>query len=249
MSTPGVTRQDLLPGNPDRSRHAARAARLLEGREPDDIVAWSIDTFGHRLGFTTALGYAGIVLLDLLRRRLALVEAHFIDTRCHFDETIDLLRRLEAWGEATPGGRVRFITLQSHLSDEQIAERAGAPPWQSNPDLCCRLRKVEPLARVLPTRDAWLSALRRDQSGSRASIEPVQLDTRGTLKIHPLATWTAAQCWDHIHANNIPYNPLHDCGYPSIGCMHCTVPIHTGEHERAGRWAGTGKTECGIHTT
>ncbi len=247
MSTPGVTAQQLMPAAPERARHAALAARMLDGREPDEIVAWAAATFGARLGFTTGLGFGGVVLLDLLRRHMPVVEVFFIDTGNHFDETLELLHRLEAWGEGPGGGRVRFTMVRSHRSDEEVVRLAGSPPWLANPDLCCRLRKVEPMERVTPTRDAWLSALRRDQGGSRAAVDVVRIDARGVLKIHPLARWTADRCWQHIRTHGLPYNPLHDCGYRSVGCVHCTVPVGTGEQERAGRWAGTGKTECGLH--
>ncbi len=239
------TAHELRPDHPDRARHVARAAAALAGREPADVIDWAAATFADRLGVTTGLGYSGVVLLDLLLRRLPSVEACFIDTGCHFDETIDLLRRLERWG----GGRLRFNVLRTALTDEQIRARAGAPPWRADPDLCCRLRKVEPMERVVATRDAWCSALRRDQGPSRTSLAPVRLDARGVLRIHPLAAWSAERCWAHIRARSLPYNPLHDCGYPSVGCIHCTVPVHTGEHERTGRWASTPKTECGLHTT
>ncbi|MFG0284871.1 MAG: phosphoadenylyl-sulfate reductase [Phycisphaerales bacterium JB039] len=239
---------DLLPGSAQRAARVAEAARQLEGREPGEIIDWALGIFGAGLGFTTALGYGGIVLLDLLRRRTGLVEAHFIDTGHHFDETIELLGRIEAWSDAAGAGRIRFIILRPEVSDEDVVRAAGSPPWKVNPDVCCRLRKVEPLQRIIHTRDAWLSALRRDQAQSRAQIDVVRLDGRGVLKIHPLAGWTARQCWDYIGAHGLPYNPLHDCGYPSVGCTHCTVPVYAGEHERTGRWASIGKTECGLHT-
>ena len=248
MSASFTASRDLCPGSPQRAGRVAEVARLLDGQEPGEVIAWATGTFGARLGFTTALGYGGIVLLDLLRRRLPLVEAHFIDTGHHFDETIELLRRIEAWSGADGAGRIRFIILRADVSDEEVVRAAGSPPWKANPDLCCRLRKVEPFQRIIHTRDAWLSAMRRDQADSRARIDVVRLDRRGILKIHPLADWTAARCWDYIRAHGLPYNPLHDCGYPSVGCTHCTVPVYTGEHERAGLWASIAKTECGLHT-
>lgn len=247
MPTPGLTARELSAGCAERAGNVAIAAGALRGREPGGVVAWAVETFGAGLGFTTGLGFGGVVLLDLLRRRQSLVEAFFIDTGNHFDETLELLHRLEAWGEDGSGGRVRFTVLRPEVSAERVAELAGSPPWQADPDLCCRLRKIEPMERVLATRDAWLSALRRDQGGARAAVEAVRLDARGVLKIHPLAGWTAERCWEHIRANRLPYNPLHDCGYRSVGCVHCTVPVGAAEAERAGRWAGRGKTECGLH--
>ncbi len=213
----------------------------LEHASASQIIDYALRKYGDRLGVMTALGYSGIVLMDLLRQRLPALTAYFIDTGFHFPETLALMDRLEAeWN-------VRFVRLGPSLRGEQIDSIIGARAWESNPDLCCMYRKVEPMLRVLQTKDAWMAALRRDQADTRRSIPPIKLDRRGTLKIYPLAGWTAEDCWRYIREHDLPYNPLHDEGYLSIGCTHCTRPVAQGEHERAGRWQDRGKVECGLH--
>lgn len=232
----------------DRRRFVRSHARRLRDSPPDQIVAWAVKQFGDHLGFMTSLGFGGLVLIDLLRRRLPVVHACFVDTGAHFDETLELLERVRTWSESDGSGRVCFTVLRPTVSSESLIKLAGSPPWQHSPDVCCRLRKVEPMRAVLPTREAWMSALRREQGGSRMTTEVVRLDAGGAPRIHPLAFWRSAQCWDYIRSRGIPYNPLHDCGYSSVGCVHCTVPVIAGEGERTGRWVATDKTECGLHT-
>ena len=124
----------------------------------------------------------------------------------------------------------------------------GPNLWESNPDRCCHIRKVEPLIEVLRPYAAWVSGIRREQSPSRAGARKVERSERyGVWKVQPLAEWTEADVWRYISDNEIPYNPLHDVGYRSIGCIPCTRPTRPDEEERAGRWAGSDKLECGIH--
>ncbi len=218
------------------------AAAALDGKSVDEILDWAFGVFGDRLGMMTALGYSGIILLDFLRKRKPDMEIFTIDTGHLFQETIELRDRLEReWG-------IRFRVLEPVTTMEQLVELVGPDPWTLNPDLCCHYRKVEPLLRVIHERDAWLSAIRRDQSISRADADVVEMDGRGVIKVQPLVAWTFDRAWDYIRSNNIPYNPLHDQGYPSVGCVHCTSPVKPGEHERAGRWNSQPKLECGIHT-
>jgi phosphoadenosine phosphosulfate reductase len=127
--------------------------------------------------------------------------------------------------------------------------REGPNLWERDPDRCCHIRKVEPLLSVLGGYDGWISGIRRDQSPSRADTAKVQWSERyGVWKIHPLADWSEKRVWAYIAVNEIPYNPLHDVGFRSIGCIPCTRPTAPDEEERAGRWAGSDKLECGIHT-
>ena len=120
--------------------------------------------------------------------------------------------------------------------------------WASQPDQCCELRKIVPLTRILGEYSAWITGIRRDQSPSRATTPKLQWSERyGVWKVHPLADWDERKVWLYIHVNEIPFNPLHDAGYRSIGCMPCTSRTEPGENVRAGRWRGSGKTECGIH--
>ncbi|MEO0588765.1 MAG: phosphoadenylyl-sulfate reductase, partial [Planctomycetota bacterium] len=180
-------------------------------------------------------------MLHAMLRAVPRVPVYFIYTRKHFAETLGLIDRLKAeWG-------LEIEVLQTAVSEEEIEQRIGPEAWKHYPDLCCHLRKVEPLAEVLPKADAWVSALRRDQASTRAHLGAVEVDGRGDVKLYPLAGWTRADCWDYIKRNDLPYNPLHSEGYPSVGCEPCTRRVKPGEHERAGRWSGQGKTECGLH--
>jgi phosphoadenosine phosphosulfate reductase len=126
--------------------------------------------------------------------------------------------------------------------------RLGGPIYATHPDECCRLRKVEPLKRAVEGHTAWISAIRRDQTPNRAKSGIVEWDAKFNLvKINPLANWSKRDVWAYIQINEIPYNPLHDCGYPSVGCWPCTRAVQAGEDDRAGRWSNLAKTECGIH--
>ena len=124
----------------------------------------------------------------------------------------------------------------------------GERLWERQPDLCCKLRKVEPLEEMLVDLRAWITAIRRDQTRSRARAAIIERDRKfGLIKINPLAAWSAVRVWDYIVKHDVPYNPLHSTGYSSIGCMPCTTPVQIGEDSRAGRWRGSSKTECGLH--
>jgi len=218
------------------------AATALEGKSTDEILEWAFATFGDGLGFMTALGYSGLVLMDFVRRRRPDMEIFTIDTGHLFPETIELRERLaREWG-------IRFTVLRPLMPMAELERIVGPNPWSVNPDLCCHYLKVEPLLRVIHTRAAWLSAVRRDQSATRADADVVEMDGRGTIKVQPMVSWTSERAWDYIRSHKVPYSPLHDRGYLSVGCVHCTSPVKPGEHERSGRWNSQPKLECGIHT-
>ena len=164
-----------------------------------------------------------------------------LDTHLFFKETYETRERLvERYGLSLI--RPEVITMAEQH------KREGPNLWESNPDRCCHIRKVEPLIETLRPYDAWVSGIRRDQSPSRATARKVERSERyGVWKIQPLADWSEQDVWTYIMANDIPYNPLHDAGYRSIGCIPCTRPTRPDEEERAGRWAGSDKLECGIH--
>ena len=131
--------------------------------------------------------------------------------------------------------------------DEQAAEH-GPQLWLQSPDRCCQMRKVEPLRRKLATLDAWIAAIRRDQTPDRAHARKIEWDSKfGLVKVNPICDWSSDMVWDYVRANDVPYNPLHDRGYPSIGCQPCTTPVAHGDDPRSGRWTGLAKTECGLH--
>jgi phosphoadenosine phosphosulfate reductase len=166
-----------------------------------------------------------------------------LDTHLFFRETYETRERLiERYG---------LTLLRPEIPTVAEQHRAEGPNlWERDPDRCCHIRKVEPLLHALQPYDAWISGIRRDQSPSRAGTAKIERSDRyGVWKIHPLADWDEKRVWAYVAVNEIPYNPLHEAGYRSIGCIPCTRPITPGEEERAGRWAGSDKLECGIHLT
>jgi phosphoadenylyl-sulfate reductase (thioredoxin) len=190
----------------------------------------------------TGFGPEGGVLVDLVGVHALPIDIFTVDTGLLFPETYELWRRLER----RYGLRIRAV--RPRLGVEAQAEGWGPRLWERRPSQCCALRKMEPLTRALEGYDAWITAIRRDQTPERASARVVEWEPRhGVIKINPLAGWAAADVWSYLRANDVPYNPLHDRGYPSIGCRPCTTPVIAGEPERAGRWRGHTKTECGLH--
>jgi phosphoadenosine phosphosulfate reductase len=166
-----------------------------------------------------------------------------LDTQLFFKETYETRDRLvERYG-------LKLIRPDVISVAEQHA-REGHNLWERDPDRCCHIRKVEPLEQALAPFDAWVTGIRREQALTRANAQRVEWGARyGVWKIQPLVDWNAKRVQAYIHVNEIPYNPLHDAGYPSIGCIPCTRPVLAGEDERAGRWTGADKIECGIHTS
>lgn len=220
----------------------SQVSDAFELAEPASIVRWAIETFGDGLTLGTAFGVSGIVLMDLAIRVRPDVEIFYIDTGMFFEETYALIEQLEAhWGRT-------FTAYRPTISLERQTEEYGDELWASNPDQCCLMRKVMPMRRALTARTAWLTAVRRDQASTRADTPILQLNRKfNVVKIAPLANWTERQVWTWLMEQGLPYNVLHDHGYPSIGCRPCTSPVEGGDDLRAGRWAGTGKTECGLH--
>ncbi len=218
-----------------------KIANELKNKSTIEIVEWAINYYKEDLGFMTALGSSGIVLLHHALKISKNIQPYFIDTGFHFNETMELLNKVQKFW------KIEFQVLKPVISDNRLNELIGEKPWETNPDICCHYRKVDPLLRVIHTKEIWMSALRRDQSTARAKLEVLELDGRGTLKIYPLVHWSYEEVWQYIRDNNLFYNELHDKNYPSLGCTHCTSPTKKGEHERSGRWNSMPKLECGIH--
>ncbi len=214
----------------------------------NDILAWCWKEFGIRAGIGTSFQGAGIVIMHHAAEAGFGFQIFTLDTGLLFAETLELKRLIE--------GRlgIRIETVKPTLTVEEQAAEYGAALWQRNPDLCCSLRKVLPLQNKLRDLDVWITGLRRQQSETRAKTQILELykfdvlRDQVILKLNPLANWTREQVWNHIRTHNLPYNPLHDLGYRSIGCVPCTRKTAEGENERAGRWTGFDKSECGIHT-
>lgn len=214
----------------------------LESASPREILQWSYATFGNTLAMATGFGASGIVLTHLLTTILPDPEVFYLDTDLLFPETYALRDRLaETLG-------VRFVRVHGGKTVEEQEAEHGPALWERNANQCCFLRKVLPLRHFLRDKEAWITGIRRDQAITRAKASVIDWDAgNGLIKINPLAFWTSEEVWSYIRLNDLPYNELHDRGYPSIGCMPCTRAVSTGEDERSGRWAGSGKVECGIH--
>lgn len=214
----------------------------FENATPQTVLKWAIQEFGSDVALATGFGAEGCVLVDMVARIDPSTRIFYLDTDLHFAETYELRDRLaERYG-------VRFERRSAVRSLEQQALRHGDKLWERDPDLCCRLRKVEPLKQMLSGLRAWITAIRRDQSPARARAKVVEHDAKfGLIKVNPLVTWTRQQVWKYIVENDVPYNTLYDQGYSSIGCQPCTTPVQINEGQRAGRWRGFQKTECGLH--
>lgn len=212
---------------------------------PSEILLWAVDQFPRR-GFTCSFGGTGIILAHMIGTLKLPIPVYFLNTGYLFRET---LQSRDAFAQRYG---LTVVDVVPDVTVEEQAARLGPDLYRSNPDMCCQIRKVDPMQRLLQDLDAWISGLRRDQSGGREGVDVVERHTlpdgRAIAKLNPLALWTKEQCWDYIRAHGLPYNPLLDRGYRSIGCWPCTVRVGEGQGERDGRWAGTSKTECGLHT-
>jgi phosphoadenosine phosphosulfate reductase len=221
----------------------AEASRKLESAEPAEIIRWAWERFGTGLTMATAFGPEGCLILHWIATVAPGMHVFNLDTGYQFHETLELRDRIAA----RYGIEVVLERPDSPVADYERLH--GGPLYRTDPDRCCADRKLAVVRRVLAGFEAWMTAIRRDQSPDRATAPIVGWDHKfGVVKISPLATWTKARVWDAIVKHDVPYNPLHDQGYVSIGCAPCTRAITFGEDERAGRWSGTAKTECGLHT-
>ena len=215
----------------------------LERMDAATLLSWVSGRFPDQVVCLAALGAEDCVLIDMIARQGLPIPVVTIDTAVLFRETYALWSRLEKkYGISIEGIRSDLIPV-SGPTDADLDRL-----WEREPDRCCHLRKVVPLRRELDGRQAWITGIRREQSETRRNARQVEWDGAfGLVKLNPLATWTADQMWSYIRANDVPYNPLHDAGYPSVGCEPCTSRVADGESARAGRWRGNEKTECGLH--
>ncbi len=217
---------------------------FLEGATAEEVLTWAVETYYPRFCMATALGPEGCVIISMLAKIEPRAYVFNLDTGYQFRETLELRQRIaERYGI--------IVDLQRpDLSVEAYEAVHGGPVYKSDPDQCCLDRKVRVLERVAMNFDAWATGVRRDQSPTRADTPIVKWDKKfGLVKINPLATWTKNDVWRRIIDEKILYNLLHDQGYASIGCRPCTRAVTLGEDERAGRWTGTAKSECGLHAS
>ncbi len=222
--------------------HWDRAQVFAEQWNAEEVLRWAFFTYGKRMAMASGFGVEGMALIDIASRVLPDLKVFTLDTEFLFSETYDLIDRVEKrYG-------IKVERIYSTLPPEAQQRIHGPALWTIDPDKCCSLRKIEPLRQKLSELRAWITAIRRDQTSARSSAGKVEWDAKFELvKINPIADWTNEMVWNYVRKHNVPYNPLHDRNYPSIGCTHCTRPVQPGEDMRAGRWSGSQKTECGLH--
>jgi phosphoadenosine phosphosulfate reductase len=220
----------------------AVAGTALAAASPETVLRWAVDTFGDRLTMATAFGAEGCCILHMLAEIAPKTRIFNLDTGYQFAETLELREKIrERYG-------IEVELIQPELTVEEYEAEHGGPLYRHRPDQCCYDRKLVPLQRAVAGYEAWITAIRREQTIHRAQAEVVQWDPKfGLLKVNPLLNWTRKDVWRFIFKHRIPYNPLHDQGFPSIGCWPCTRPAGENGDERSGRWAGTMKKECGLH--
>lgn len=218
------------------------AQATAERWNAEELLTWAAREFRERAALASSFGAEDVVLIDMISGIAAPFAVFTLDTDFLFPESYELISRIEQKYE------IRVERLHPRLSPESQAREFGDELWKSQPDRCCQIRKVEPLTERLKASSAWITGIRRGQSPTRANARKLEWDAKfGLVKLNPIADWTEAQVWEYVRSHNVPYNPLHDRGYPSIGCTHCTRAVLPGEDPRAGRWSGFAKTECGLH--
>ncbi len=241
--TPEAPSPGVLVLTPELEQEIREENARLETATPQEILRWVTGRFGDKFTMATAFGPEGMCILHMLSEIAPQTHIFNLDTGYQFQETLDLRERvLQRYGMAVE-------MKQPETTVAQYEQLHGGPLYKTNPDQCCFDRKVKVLREASKGWSAWMSGIRRDQSTDRASVPIVGWDKKfGLVKISPLANWTKKEVWKLITEEDIPYNPLHDQGYTSIGCWPCTRAVMIGEDERAGRWSGSAKTECGLHT-
>ena len=218
----------------------------FQNESTEKILAWAWERFSARAAIGTSFQGAGLVIMHLAKQSQLHFPVFTLNTGLLFPETFALIKRLEDYFQFS------IELLKPDLSVERQGEVHGPELWKHDPDLCCTMRKVLPLQNKLEELDCWITGLRREQSQSRSDTDVVEVyafaATKDIVKLNPVAHWTRDAIWQYLKKHQIPYNPLNDQGYRSIGCWPCTAKTATGESERAGRWTGFNKVECGIHT-
>ncbi|HXZ42734.1 MAG TPA: phosphoadenylyl-sulfate reductase [Terriglobales bacterium] len=233
------------PANPVMIQEDQQSQVLLSADSwtAEQVLHWAFTTYEKtKVAVASAFGAEGIVTIDVAAQVCPDFAVFTIDTGYLFPETLALIEKVEQ----RYGIHVQRITSTIPLKAQ--LEPYAPDLWSRDPDLCCRLRKIEPLKQKLAELRAWITAIRRDQTPARQHASKIEWDSAFQLtKINPLADWTTEMVWNYIRKHRLDYNPMHDRGYPSIGCTHCTRPVRIGEELRAGRWSGFAKTECGMH--
>jgi phosphoadenosine phosphosulfate reductase len=212
-------------------------------KEAFEVLKWAYKTYEDEIVYACSFGAEGIVLIDMISKVNKYARIVFLDTDLHFKETYELIDRVK---ERYPTLRIELA--KPNLTLEEQAEIHGDKLWEREPNKCCNIRKIEPLTKELSGATAWISGLRREQSPTRSKTQFINKDDKfKSIKVCPLIHWTWKDVWMYIEAFKLPYNVLHDQDYPSIGCEKCTLPAADPNDTRSGRWANSGKTECGLH--
>jgi phosphoadenosine phosphosulfate reductase len=213
-----------------------------EGWSAEEVLRWGLAEFSPRAAIASSFGAEDVALIDIAARVRPDIRVFTLDTDFLFAETYQLIDQIEKkYG-------IRVERVKSLLTPEKQAELHAPKLWTIDPNKCCELRKVEPLKAKLGELTAWATGIRRDQAPTRANAKKIEWDEKfGLVKMNPLADWTWENVWEYVRAHNVPYNPLHEQNYPSIGCTYCTRQVQPGEDPRAGRWSGFAKKECGLH--
>lgn len=216
--------------------------RYFDPYDTGAVLRWATEEYDQHLAISTNFGVSGVVIMHHISKISPGTTIFYLDTGLMFDETLDLAEKLEEHLG------IYLTRITTSVSLEEQSRLYGEKLWESDPDMCCYIRKVMPLQQYLEDKKAWVTGIRRDQSATRGTTPIFQWnESNQVLKINPLAYWTEEQVWSYIKEHGLPYNELHDRDYSSIGCRPCTRPVQQGGDLRSGRWVGTMKTECGLH--
>lgn len=227
-----------------------RLADEFESKSAQDVLKWALDTFGTKIGLASSFGSEDVAIIDMMTRiDKSSTKVFTLETGRLNQETYDVMDAV----------RARYgINIEAYFPDQkEVEDMIGSKGMNlmyesmENRKLCCEIRKVHPLNRALATLDGWITGLRRDQVATRSTTKKIQIDVAhgGIVKLNPIADWSSDMVWDYIRKHSVPYNALHDKGFPSIGCEPCTRAVQPGEDPRSGRWwwENAAAKECGLH--
>ncbi|GIK42518.1 MAG: phosphoadenosine phosphosulfate reductase [Chloroflexota bacterium] len=213
----------------------------FERLPPAEILEWAWNTFAPHIAASSSFQTQSLPLLHLISQVCPAMPVIFLDTGFHFPETLQFRDELQA------RLKLNIVVVRAAVEKSELLARFGEGLYRRDPDLCCYINKVEPMQRATAGLQAWISGVRHDQTEHRNNLRILEPEANGPLKIHPLLNWTKKEVWAYIDQYQLPVHPLLAWGYVSVGCAPCTRPVHAGENERAGRWAGLDKVECGLH--
>lgn len=227
-----------------------KLAEEFEAKSAQDVLRWALDTFGTKIGLASSFGAEDVVIIDMMTQiDKNRTKVFTLETGRLNQETYDVMDAIRA----KYGIPIEAYFPEQKEVEEMIRSKGMNLMYENveNRKLCCEIRKVHPLNRALSTLDGWITGLRRDQVATRSTTRKIEIDTAhgGIVKLNPITDWSSNVVWDYIHKNNVPYNKLHDKGFPSIGCEPCTRAVMPGEDPRAGRWwwESAAQKECGLH--